>query len=79
MSEPIINQSQVIQLFSEIATLREQVGALQKAVEAQEKTIDELIALVNKGKGSIWILLTLGGLLGAAISNIKQLLPFLAR
>jgi hypothetical protein len=45
----------------------------KKLMQRQQETLDHLVALANQGKGSIWMFITLGGVVGALISNITSL------
>lgn len=62
-----------------VATLVERINHLVKTVEAQERTVEELVALANKGKGSAWVLMGFGGIAGFILSNAKSILQFFLR
>lgn len=70
---------ELVKLQIAIATLTERVGTMAKIIESQGKIIEELVALANKGKGSAWVLIGLGSIAGAAITNLKSIFPFLVR
>jgi prefoldin subunit 5 len=79
MSEHMLTQEQIIQLFSQLAQLNTRIEELSRRVKEQESSIEELVALANKGKGSVWILMAIGGLIGAMMANIKTLLALVIR
>ena len=79
MSEHMLTQEQIIQLFSQLAQLNPRIEELSRRVKEQESSIEELVALANKGKGSVWILIAIGGLIGAMMANIKPLLALVIR
>jgi hypothetical protein len=79
MAQASFSQEQLIDLVTKVALLTQQVQLLTETVSTQEQEIKTLIALVERGKGSIWILMLLGAAAGAAISNAKMLLSLLLR
>jgi len=50
-----------------------------KILEKQGQRIADLISLADQGKGSVWMLITAGGFIGAVISNAKPILQFFAK
>jgi hypothetical protein len=70
-------------MLAEVAVLKEQVRHLTDLLEKQErvlheqdKILKELVALAERGKGSLWMFITLGGLLGAVMSNFRGVIQF---
>lgn len=41
--------------------------------DKQQEALNNLVDLANKGKGSIWMLISLGGIIGAVISFVLEL------
>ena len=77
---------EVIELKVDMAKVLEQLKAVTKTLEAQDRMIEDqgkkiatLISLADQGRGSVWMLITVGGFIGAVISNAKGLLQFFAR
>jgi prefoldin subunit 5 len=65
--------SDTTQVEIQVARLEEQMKTITAMIEKQQESIDQLTALANQGKGSIWMFITLGGFVGAAVSNIVGL------
>lgn len=60
----------------EFGAMRARLDAMEKEqseirdqVKAMSADIKELLALANQGKGSLWMFLTLAGVLGAVLSK----------
>ena len=68
---------EITELKVNVAVLKTQVEHLTTAVETLTNAVVELTALANKGKGSLWMVLTIGGILGALLGNVKTLVGFL--
>lgn len=79
MSEDMDTRIALAVLSNEVKHLAAVISTQQTTLERQGETLEELIALKNQGKGSLWILITLGGLIGAIISNLKAIIMFFAR
>jgi hypothetical protein len=65
----------LMELKVAVARLATQVEFLAKTVEKHSETIEELLELSNKGKGAAWLLISLGGIAGAAATKLVQLVP----
>lgn len=56
--------------------LWEKVQAMDKKVDKLERSIEELLALANKGKGGLWFGMTvisaISALIGFVLSHIKS-------
>jgi hypothetical protein len=57
-----------------LAVLRTQQAMLIERDIKQQEAIDSLVADRNRGRGALWVLVSLGGLIGAVLSNLKSLL-----
>lgn len=81
MAENGINltKSELLQLLTAVAVLTEQVKTLSQKTERQDKILEELVALANQGRGSMWILVGLGGFVGAILGNLKAIATVLLR
>lgn len=76
----------VVELKVTLARVLERLDAMSKKLEAQDTILEEqgtrisqLISLADQGRGSVWMLITVGGFIGAVITNAKALLQFVAR
>lgn len=65
-------------MLAEVAVLKTQVKHLtdmlheqKRTLESQNEVLKELMAMANKGKGSLWMFMAMGGIIGAVISNIQ--------
>lgn len=76
--EPLTTQ-QIIDLLSDVAVMKNQLHKLTEQVADQEAEVRKLVLFAERGKGSFWMLLTLGGFLGAAITNFKSILAIFER
>jgi prefoldin subunit 5 len=72
-----------IEMAKDVAVLKEQIKhltdmmhELKRATEKQDHVLDSLIEMANKGKGSLWMLLAIGGFIGAVVSNISTIVTF---
>lgn len=79
MPEITLSASQLVSMIQNIAELKTMVTALNKQVSDQGDEIQELKLLAERGRGSLWMLMTLGGLVGAFISNIKTIIGLIIR
>lgn len=77
---------EVIELKVDMAKVLEQLKAVTKTLEAQDRMIEDqgkkiatLISLADHGRGSVWMLITVGGFIGALITNVKTILQHFAR
>ena len=77
---------EVIEMKVTLARVLERLDSMSKTLEAQDEMIKEqgnkiatLVSLADQGKGSIWMLLAVGGFIGAVISNAKAILQFFAK
>lgn len=71
-------------MLADLAALKTQVIFITKLIEKQdiilEKQSDalrELQDLANKGKGSIWMFLALGGFVGSVVTNLEYFIKLL--
>lgn len=76
---PAISLEQMIELLNNVAVLTQRVQTLTDTVKQQEEEIKKLIAMAEQGKGSLWMLITISGVAGAALSNAKALLAAFIR
>lgn len=74
-----VSKTELIQLHVAIGVLTSSVEELTRKTTKQDHVLEELVALANQGKGSVWILVTLGGLTGAILGNIKTIIAVLMR
>lgn len=79
MNTSPLTTEQIIALLSDVAVMKTQLHKLTEQVADQEAEVKKLVLLAERGKGSFWMLLTIGGVAGAAIANIKTLFAFFAR
>jgi hypothetical protein len=66
----------VQQLKIAVAQLTLQLQILTKQAEKQQTILEDLVAMANKGKGSIWMFMAMGGIIGAILSNAKAFVDF---
>lgn len=71
--------SDITELKIAVAVMAERIDELTKTVDRQGKYIEELLVLSNKGKGAAWILIGMGGIVGALLSKLLPLAPFIAK
>lgn len=71
------------QMLAEIAVLKTQVKHLTDLLHDQKRTLEkqdlilaQLTDLAARGKGSLWMLLAIGGFVGAIVSNISTVVGF---
>lgn len=69
----------LVELKITVARLADKVDFLARTVEKQGLIIEGLLELSNKGKGAAWLLISFGGIAGAAAVKLVQVLPFLAK
>jgi len=50
------------------------VSALEKKIDKMETTLDELLALANKGRGGFWAGMMIASLIGALVSYFSKAL-----
>lgn len=62
------------ELKAKSAVLETKVTLLIERDASKQRAIEELVADKNKGKGALWMLVTIGGLVGALLSNLKTLI-----
>jgi hypothetical protein len=48
------------------------VSALEKKIDKMETTLDELLALANKGRGGFWAGMMIASLIGAVMSYVSR-------
>lgn len=77
---------EVVELKVTLARVLERLDAMNRTMSTQEEIIEKqgeqiakLVSLADQGRGSIWMLLTVGGFIGALISNTKAILSFFAK
>jgi hypothetical protein len=71
--------SDITELKIAVAVMAGRIDELTKTVDRQGKYIEELLVLSNKGKGAAWILIGMGGIVGALLSKLLPLSPFIAK
>ncbi len=74
-----ISKSELIGLHVAVGNLTTKVEDLTAKTDKQDRILEDLVALANQGKGSMWILVTLGGAVGAILSNLKTIAAILIR
>lgn len=77
---------EVVELKVTLARVLERLDAMNRTMSIQEEIIEKqgeqiskLVSLADQGRGSIWMLLTVGGFIGAVVSNAKAILSFFAK
>lgn len=63
-------------LKTEIKHLTDLIHEQKRVLSNQDQILQELVAMANKGKGSLWMFIVLGGIIGAVISNLKIIVSF---
>jgi len=48
------------------------VASLEKKIDKMETTLDELLALANKGRGGFWAGMMIASLIGAVVSYFSK-------
>lgn len=76
---PTLSFEQLVELLNQVAVLTSRVEALTNTVKEQEGEIKKLVAMAEQGKGSVWMLMAVGGVVGATLSNAKALLAAFIR
>ena len=74
-----VSKQELINLHVAIGVLTTRVSELAIKTDKQDRILEELVALANQGRGSMWILVALGGFVGAVLSNVKTLAALLVR
>jgi len=74
-----VSKSELMGLHVAIGVLTTRVEDLTEKTSRQDRILEDLVALANQGKGSMWILVTLGGAVGAILSNLKTIAAILLR
>ena len=74
-----VSKSELIGLHVAVGNLTTKMEELTVKTDRQDRILEDLVALANQGKGSMWILVTLGGVVGAVISNLKTIAAILLR
>lgn len=74
-----ISLEQIIELLNNVAVLTSRVETLTTTVQRQDDEIKKLVALAEQGKGSVWMLMAVGGVVGAALSNAKAIVAAFIR
>lgn len=74
-----VSKSELMGLHVAIGVLTRRVEDLTEKTSKQDSVLENLVALANQGKGSMWILVTLGGVVGALASNVKTIAAILLR
>ena len=75
----IVSRQELINLHVAVGVLTTRVTELSIKTDKQDKILEELVALANQGRGSMWILVGLGGFVGALLGNAKAILGLLIR
>lgn len=78
--------AEVIEMKVTLARVLERLDSVNRKLEEQDEVmktqaaqISTLISLADQGKGSVWMLIAVGGFIGAVISNAKAILQFFAK
>lgn len=50
------------------------VAALEKKIDKMEVSLEELLALANKGRGGFWVGMIIASLIGAIISYVSRVM-----
>lgn len=79
MSEPLLSSDQVIKLIGQVSSLATQVEHLVVTSREQGEEIKTLVALAERGRGSVWMLIGIGSAVGAFVTNFKAIAAFLLR
>ncbi len=79
MNDSQLTTQQIIELLSDVAVMKNQLQKLTIQVADQEAEVRKLVLFAERGKSSFWMLLTLGGIAGAAITNFKSILAIFVR
>ena len=74
-----VSKSELINLHVAIGVLTNSVEELTRKTTKQDHILEELVALANQGRGSMWVLVTLGGFTGAILGNLKTIAALLLR
>lgn len=64
------------EIYRELGTLSAKVKNLESAVESQGKKIDELLAVVNQGRGGIWVGMAIASAVGGLVTWLAAHLTF---
>jgi len=76
---PSLSFEQLVELLNQVAVLTSRVETLTNTVREQDAEIKKLVAMAEQGKGSVWMLMAIGGVVGATLSNLKTLAAVLIR
>jgi hypothetical protein len=57
----------------DFGALESKVAHLETMVFAQGQKIDQLLEIANRGRGALWLTLTVGGILGALSAILVRL------
>ena len=79
MANGPLTTEQIIDLLADVAVMKEQLKKLTTQVAEQEAEVRKLVLFAERGKGSFWMLLTIGGVAGAVITNFKSFLALFVR
>ena len=74
-----VSKSELMGLHVAVGVLTTKVEELTNKTDKQDRILEDLVALANQGKGSMWILVSLGGVVGAIIGNLKTIAAILLR
>ncbi len=76
----------VVELKVTLARVLERLEAMARRHEEQDAILEKqgrelakLVSMADQGKGGVWTLIALGGVIGAGISHAKEVLHFLAK
>ena len=76
----------VVELKVTLARVLERLDAMARRDEEQDAILEKqgrelakLVSMADQGKGGVWTLIALGGVIGAGISHAKEVLHFLAK
>lgn len=66
-------------VLERLDTMRDLIESQDKIIQAQGEQIAKLVSLADQGRGGVWTLVALGGVIGALISNAKAIVQFFVR
>ena len=76
----------VVELKVTLARVLERLDAMARRHEEQDAVLEKqgrelakLVSMADQGKGGVWTLIALGGVIGAFISHAKDVLHFLVK
>lgn len=71
---PTVPLSEFYQMKGQLDGQDREIKAVRAELGDMKKDIKELLAVVNRGKGGLWVAITLGSVLGGVVGVIGELL-----